>query len=164
MPLRSRPGYAADLPRGLLAGDIIRAEEFSARRRIRTATQPPSVRFELVGLLRGVRPLVPHVHRPVLLAGPRPSNGAGLSRRCRGGLPPLPASPGSGCLLLHRPAATGRRSRSFTYSRVQSAAWRSMSQDHTWFGPVARSSGFLRGGCVAWARRSRTSPAARNSR
>ena len=38
--------------------------------RVRAATQPRSVRFELVGLLRSVQPLVPHVHLSVLLAGP----------------------------------------------------------------------------------------------
>jgi hypothetical protein len=33
-------------------------------------------------------------------------------------LPPSPASPGSGCPQLHRPAATGRRRRPFTPARI----------------------------------------------
>ena len=36
-----------------------------------------------------------------------------------------------------------------------------MSQDHTWVGPVASSSGFFFAGCVANLRRSRVCPAAR---
>ena len=56
MPLRYRHGYAAGFHRGLPAGDINRRG--SSRRTtstsVRTATQPRSVRFELVGLLRSV--------------------------------------------------------------------------------------------------------------
>ncbi len=47
MPLRPRHGYAAALHRGLPAGDIEPAQEFPAKR-VRAATQPRSVRFELV--------------------------------------------------------------------------------------------------------------------
>jgi hypothetical protein len=66
--------------------------------RVRAALQPLSTRFELADhRLRGVMPLVPRVHLPVLLAEPAPSGSPSASRRCRGCLPPSPASPGSGC-------------------------------------------------------------------
>ena len=39
-------------------------------------------------------------------------------------LPPSPAPPGSGCPQLHRPAATGRRRRSLTSTRINSASRR----------------------------------------
>ena len=92
-------------------------------------------------LLRGVQSLVPRVHLPVLLAGPGPSDGAGPSRRCRGCCPPLPTSLGSGCPQLHQPAAIGWRRSRFISSWSVSASWRTMSQLHTWFGAVAKSSG-----------------------
>src|SRR5665647_640078 len=72
---------------------------------------------ELAGDLRSVRTLVPLVHLPVLLAGPGPSGSTDPSRRCRGCLPPSPASPGSGCPQLRHAAATARRRRSFTSTR-----------------------------------------------
>jgi hypothetical protein len=50
MPLRHRHGYAADLHRGLPAGDIKPAQESPARHegRVRAATQPIPTGFELV--------------------------------------------------------------------------------------------------------------------
>ena len=86
MPLRYRHDYAADLHRGLPAGDLKPAQEFPARDegQVRTAIQPISTGFELAGNLRGVTALVPLVHLPVSLAGPGPSGRAGPSRRCRG--------------------------------------------------------------------------------
>ena len=55
MPLRYRHGYAAVLPRGLPAGDIDRRGSFQHHSGpVRTATQPRSVRFELVVFLRDV--------------------------------------------------------------------------------------------------------------
>jgi len=56
MPLRSRHGYAAGLHRGLPVGDI---NQLGSSRRlssapVRTASQPTSVRLELVVLLRSV--------------------------------------------------------------------------------------------------------------
>ena len=54
------------------------------------ATRPRSTRLEPVLPLRGFTALVPHVHLPVLLAGPGPSGSADPSRRCRGcSHPPL---------------------------------------------------------------------------
>jgi hypothetical protein len=54
-------------------------------------------------LLRSVQPLVSLVHLPVSLAGPRPSDSAGPSRRCRGCLPPMPVRlDGVGCPQLAR--------------------------------------------------------------
>lgn len=61
---------------------------------VRIADQPVSTGLELPGNLRGVITLVPRVHLLLMLAGPRPSGSAGLSRRCRGCMPPSPASPG----------------------------------------------------------------------
>ena len=86
MPLQHRHGYAADLHRGLPAGDINQPRSSPPRNpvRVRAALQPRSARFELVGLLRSVQPLVPHVRLSVSLAGPGPSGSAGPSRRCRG--------------------------------------------------------------------------------
>ena len=119
MPLRHRHGYAAGLHRGLPTSVTKPAKEFPARHngQVRTAIQPISTGFELAALLRGFTPLVPHVHLLVSLAEPAPSGSTGASRRCRGRLPPSPASPGSGCPQLHRPAATGRRWRSLTPTR-----------------------------------------------
>ena len=76
---------------------------------VRIADQPESTGLELAGDLRGVKTLVPRVHLLLLLAGPRPSGSAGPSRRCRGCLPPSPASPGSGCPQLRYAAATAQR-------------------------------------------------------
>jgi hypothetical protein len=47
MPLRLRHGYAADLHRDLPTGDINQSKS-SPLTRVRTATQPISIRFELV--------------------------------------------------------------------------------------------------------------------
>jgi hypothetical protein len=79
-------------------------------------------------LLRGFTPLVSRVHLLVPLAEPAPSGSTDTSRRCRSCLPPSPASPGSGCSQLHRPAATGRRWRSFTPHSVRGASWRSVAK------------------------------------
>ena len=57
--------------------------------------------------LRGFNHWFLSLHLSVSLAGPAPSGSAGTSRRCQGCFPPSPASPGSGCPQLHRPAATG---------------------------------------------------------
>ena len=123
-------GYAAGLHRGLPTSVTKPAKEFSARHdgQVRAAIRPISTGFELAALLRGFTPLVPHVHLLVSLAEPAPSGSTGASRRCRGCLPPSPASPGSGCPQLHRPAATGRRWRSLTPTRFMAprgARWRS---------------------------------------
>src|ERR1019366_9532894 len=102
MPLQHRHGYAAGIHRGLPTGDINqpRSSPPGYAVRVRVANQPRSTRFELVVRLRGVQSLVPHVRLSVLLAGPRPSGSAGLSRRCQGCLPPSPSSQGSGCPQL----------------------------------------------------------------
>jgi hypothetical protein len=92
MPLQHRRGHAADLHRGLRTGDITRSR--SSRHDadavpVRAATQPISVRLELVALLRGFQPLVPHVRLSVSLAEPEPSDSADPPRRCQGLLPTL---------------------------------------------------------------------------
>ena len=55
MPLRHRHGYAADFHRGLPTRPRRPGPEFPTRheKRVRTANQPISARFELVGTLRG---------------------------------------------------------------------------------------------------------------
>jgi hypothetical protein len=140
MPLRHRHGYAAGIHRGLLTVDIPRPRS-SPLARVRTATQPTSVRLELVDLLRGFMTLVPHVHLPVSLAGPGPSDGAGPSRRCRGCLPPSPAPPGSDCPQLHQAAATTRGRCPPITARSHGASWRTTSQIQIRFGSQISQSG-----------------------
>src|SRR3954462_12097903 len=78
MPLQHRHGYAAGIHRGLPTGDINRPRSSPTgdvsdhADRVRAAIQPRSARLELVVLLRGVQPLVPHVRLSVSLAGPGP--------------------------------------------------------------------------------------------
>jgi hypothetical protein len=102
MPLQPRHGYAADVHRGLRIGDLNRPRSSPRRHGEDARCDPAHIRQVGAGglLLRGVQPLVSHVHLPVSLAGPRPSGSAGPSRRCRGCLPPSPASPGSDCPQL----------------------------------------------------------------
>ena len=120
MPLQHRHGYAAGLHRGLPAGDITQPRSSPHHAvRVRAATQPRSARFELVGLLRSVQPLVPHVHLSVLLAGPGPSGSAGPSRRCQGCFPPSPSSQGSGCPQLQRARCDGPAAVSFHHRTVR---------------------------------------------
>ena len=103
MPLRHRHTYAAVLQRGLLLDDINRSRSSPSCPGARRS--PAQIRQVRAGglRLRGFRTLVPHVHLPVLLAGPGSSDGADLSRRCQGCLPPacwpVPAKPGCPQLL-----------------------------------------------------------------
>jgi hypothetical protein len=83
LPLRHRHEYAADLPRGLPAGDFTRPR-----------SRPPSAgvhrnpaRIRQVGAgvsLERLYTLVPHVHLSVSLGRPRSSGSADPSRRCQG--------------------------------------------------------------------------------
>jgi hypothetical protein len=80
MPLRHRPGYAVDLHQGLPAGgDSLPRSSPTGHlvRRVRTATQPISARFELVEALKGFTSLVPHVHLSRSLTRPAPSGSTG---------------------------------------------------------------------------------------
>jgi hypothetical protein len=89
VPQRPRHGYAADLPRGLLAG-VNDRHQSRPQSRACAAARPISTRLEPVLPLRGFTALVPHVHLPVLLAEPGPSGSTDPSRRCRGcSHPPL---------------------------------------------------------------------------
>ncbi len=91
MPLQHRHGYAAGLHRGLPTGETHRpGSSPHTMVRVRAATQPRSVRFELVGLLRSVQSLVSHVRLSVLLAGPEPSDGAGRPGVVRAACRPPP--------------------------------------------------------------------------
>ena len=166
MPLRHRHGYAADLHRDLPNRRHQPAHEFPA---IRAGARHCPAHIRQIGagvfVLRGVRSLVPHVHLPVLLAGPAPSGSTGTSRRCRGCFPPSPTSP----RIRLPPAPTaplrwpgdGGLSPPFGRTAPHGA---SISQLHTWFGSNATSSGFTVAGWVACRRRSRLSPAWRSSR
>jgi hypothetical protein len=75
MPLRHRFGYAVDLHQSLPTDrdSQPRSSPPDNARRIRTATQPISARFELVEALKGFTPLVPHVHLSRSLTRPAPS-------------------------------------------------------------------------------------------
>jgi hypothetical protein len=105
MPLRPRHAYAADFRRGLPAGHINRPGSHPTPPGASGVHRNPAHIRQVGagGILERRSTPVPHVHRPVLLAGPRPSGSAGPSRRCRGCLPPSPASPGSGCPQLQPP-------------------------------------------------------------
>jgi hypothetical protein len=85
LPLRYRHGYAADIHRGLPAGNHMATKEFSTTRRqwMRTATSPypPDLSWWAV---KGRQSLVSHVHLPVSLTGPASSGSADTSRRCQG--------------------------------------------------------------------------------
>ncbi len=92
MPLRHRHGYAADIHRGLRAGDMEPAGEFPAQRCAGAHRCPARIRQVGAGgiHLRGFQSLVPHVHLSVSLAGPGPSDGAGLVPALSGLLSALP--------------------------------------------------------------------------
>jgi len=137
MPLQHRHGYAAGIHHGLPTGDITQPRSslpdgaiIDAAEQVRAATHPRSVRFEVVALLRGFQPVVPHVRLSVSLAGPRPSDGAGPFRRCQDCSTLTPCPGDQAVLSFRRPAATGRQRCPFTTARFSSASWRSMSATH----------------------------------
>ena len=108
MPLRHRCGYAADLPRSLPGSSCPPPREFPARheRRVRAAPGPDppgSSRCRIKGVSHAGSSRTPL--RPACRTQPiwQYWTAPALS----GLLPPSPASPGSGCPQLHRPAATG---------------------------------------------------------
>ena len=69
--------------------------------------------------MRSVQTLVSLVHLPVSLAGPRPSDSAGPSRRCRGCLPPMSVRlDGVGCPQLHATRCDKPRAVSFHHRTV----------------------------------------------
>ena len=130
LPQRHRHGYAADLPRGLPGQRVNPAQKIPATPAHpagKHRARPRSARFEPVTNLKDVITPVPRVLLFVLLAGPAPSGSAGPSRLCQGCFPPSPAPPGSGCPQLQPPAATGRRWRSLSPIRNNSASRRTYS-------------------------------------
>ena len=136
MPLRPRHIYAADLRCGLPTNDMQPVREFpTLMDGCAPLPSPDPPGSSWWADLSGLKTLVPHVHLLVSLAGPTPSDGAGASRRCRGCLPPSPASPRSGCPQLQQAAATAHRKRPLTSSRSESASWRSMSATQRRSGP-----------------------------
>lgn len=126
MPLRHRPGYAVDLHQSLPAkrDNRPRSSPPGTARRVRTATQPISARFELVEALKSFTPLVPHVHLSRSLTGPAPSGSTGTSRRCRGCSHPHPQLQGQAASNFNQPTTMGRRRSPFTSARSNSASWR----------------------------------------
>ncbi len=126
MPLQHRHGYAAGIHHGLPTGDITQPRSslpdgaiIDAAEQVRAATHPRSVRFEVVALLRGFQPVVPHVRLSVSLAGPRPSDGAGPFRRCQDCFHPHPLSRGSGCPQLSTTCCDRPPAVSFHHRKVQ---------------------------------------------
>jgi hypothetical protein len=129
---RHRHEYAADLPHGLPGPVKEPSREVPAARRYGGThrARPLSTRFEPVYGLKDVTAPVPRVLLSATLAGPAPSGSTGHVPALSGLLPPSPAPPRSGCPQLHRPAATGRRRRSLTSTRNDSArcaVWRSLA-------------------------------------
>src|SRR5664279_3465053 len=109
MPLQPRHEYAAGFPRGLPADDANRPRSSPHHHDARVRCCPAQI-CQISSwwiLLRSVQPLVSHVHLPVSLAGPGPSDSAGPSRRCRGCLPPIPVD---GYGWQAAPTTTGRAS------------------------------------------------------
>ena len=130
LPRQHRHEYAADLPRGLLAGIKRPVSESPSSPTACTAARPASVRFGAGGSLTGRHTLVPRVHLLALLAGPGPSDGADPSRRCRGCSHPCAhlhgrAAPSFNGLL--RQAAGGP----FHPARCDGASWRTLTCFHT---------------------------------
>lgn len=151
MPLQHRHGYAAGIHHGLPTGDITQPRSSppdgattGAAAQVRAATHPRSVRFEVVALLRGFQPVVPHVRLSVSLAGPRPSDGAGPFRRCQDCFHPHPHPGDQAVLSSRRPAATGRQRCPSTTARFSSAPWRSMSATHSRSGAAGAKSRLTR--------------------
>ena len=115
-------------------------------------TRPTSARFEPVTNLKGVITPVPRVLLFVSLAGPAPSGSTGTSRLCQGCFPPSPAPPGSGCPQLQPPAATGRRWRSLTPTRNNSASRRTYSVGYSvTSGKLDRGQVTVLGACAGFA-------------
>ena len=121
MPLQPRHRYSAVVHRGLPGRRHQPAKEFPVRPRP-AGTRCNPARICQVGaggaILRGFRPLVPHVHLLVTLAGPTPSDSAGMSRRCRGCFRLHRCSPGSGCPQLQPVRCDGPMAVVFYHRRV----------------------------------------------
>ncbi|MFJ7277139.1 tyrosine-type recombinase/integrase [Kitasatospora sp. NPDC098663] len=132
MPLRHRHEYAADLPRGLLDGSCLPSWELPAQMLDGIRTAPgPDLPDSSRCLIKGVShagssrtPLHPARRtRTIWQYRPVPA----LS----GLLPPSPASPGSGCPQLHRPAATGSAAKVSHLHSNHSASRRTHDLRHT---------------------------------
>jgi hypothetical protein len=101
LPRQPRRAYAADLRRDLLTRRIDGLRSRTPNLRATVHCLPAQIRQIRAGApLTGLYTLVPRVRLLALLAGPAPSGSTDASRRCRGCLPPSPASPGSGCPQL----------------------------------------------------------------
>jgi len=155
MPLQPRHTYAAGIRCGLSTGDITQPKSSPTRPRHRRGPagarcNPAPIRQVRAGglLLRGVQPLVFHVHLSVSLAGPRPSDGAGLSRRCQGCFYPPRRLPSQAALSFNRPTATSRWRCPFTTAGFKSASWRSRSATHNRSGRPGANARPTRSGIV----------------
>lgn len=118
MSLRHRHEYAVDLPRGLPAGFHKPTQKFPTDLGGCAPHPAPIRQVRAGGPLRDVMTLVPRVLLSISLAGPAPSGSTGHVPALSGLLLPSPASPGSGCPQLHRPATTDQRRRSLTSTRI----------------------------------------------
>ena len=117
MPLQPRHRYSAVVHRGLPGRRHQPAKEFPARPKpAGTRCNPAHICQVGAGgaILRGFRPLVPHVHLLVSLAGPTPSDSAGMSRLCRGCFCLHRCPPDRVAPSFNRSAATNRWQWSFT--------------------------------------------------
>ncbi len=124
MPLQHRHTYTAGIRCGLTTGTI---NQLRSHPSWGVRCNPAPIRqIRAGGTLEGLFTLVPCVHLPILLAGPTPSDSSGVSRRCRGCFPSLPALPDSDCPQLHRCAATHQRRSPFISARFHGASWRTM--------------------------------------
>src|SRR5207249_4209003 len=111
VPRQPRHGYAAVLPRGLLARDHKPAEESPTIKGMSARCTPAHIRQVGAGnsLSRLCRWFTFVAPMSVLLAEPEPSGSAGPSRRCRGCFPPGPHLLGQAAPSFCRAAATARR-------------------------------------------------------
>jgi len=100
LPLRHRHEYAADIPRGLPAGDFTRHRcRPPDHHRLGVHRTPAHIRQVGAGVpLERLYTLVPHVHLSVSLGRPRSSGSADPSRRCQGCSHPPRRLPGQAAL------------------------------------------------------------------
>jgi hypothetical protein len=134
LPRQPRPGYAADLHRGLPAGTPSRLRSrtsllFLGARALHPDPYPPDLsRCHAYGAFA----LVPLVCRLVSLAGPGPSGSTEPSRLCQRCFHPLRRLPDRTALSSYRAAATTRRGGLAppsvpSASRRTGASWRTTS-------------------------------------
>jgi hypothetical protein len=114
-----RHAYAAGIQRGLPVRLRNTSRKFPPPCRRRCALRPALIRqVRAGGSGEGRKAPVPRVLLSATLAGPAPSGSTGHVPALSGLLPPSPPPRGSDCPQLQRPAATRRRRRSLTSTRI----------------------------------------------